>query len=229
MVWVDLGLTGPAQSDQLFHFTGRNGSRSSAVRQEIHVMDARQRLSAILSEEKFLAFPPFGATAPCVCFSECSPEHLAYLIGIGRFEPWGVVLNRASILSIGGGAVAYVPDAVYRAFQLAGLAHWAVRTATDSTWLNEREWRLPTPAGEEDHWVEIHGLSALLIGDADWRPEPVATAWVDGSTGEQLPGPGGNPFAEAYTELPRLWRESAIWVWNPDSTSVTPYSPGELS
>ena len=225
MAHLDLGLTGPAQSDNLFHFTGRAGDRPEWVPDEIRTMDARQRLSSILSEKKILAFPPYGATTPCVCFSECPPNHLDFLIGQRRFKPWGVIGWRAALLEYGGGTVAYVPNEVHAQFP-PRLAHWAVRTGTGSTWLHEREWRLPIPAGE-DH-IKLGGLRAILIGDVNWRPEPVVTHWVDGSTGDPLPGPDGNPETQPITDLPQLWRESAIWVWDPRRKSVVPYAPGEL-
>lgn len=224
---VNLGLTGPAQSDDLFHFTGRNGSRTSEVPQEIRDMNASQRLAAILREERLRAFPPFGVETPCVCFSECSPAQLAYLIGLGLFEPWAIVTSRTAVLSCGGGAVAYVPDAIHQEFQSARLEHWAVRTGHASTWLHEREWRLPKAPGAEP-WVKLSGVQAILVGAADWRPDRVDTHWVDGSTGEPLPGPS-SPQAVPYdTELPRLWRESAIWVWDAAAREVKKYPPGEL-
>ena len=226
MAHLDLGLTGPAQSNDLFHFTGRAGGRPEWVPEGIRAMDARQRLSAILSEKKILAFPPFGATTPCVCFSECPPKHLAYLIGQQRFQPWGVIAWRSDLLDSGGGTVAYVPNTVYDEFKTAGLEHWAVRTDNGSAWLHEREWRLPRSAGV-DH-VKLLGLRAILIGDADWRPDPVVEYWVDGSTGGPIPGPDGNPETQPITDLPELWRKSAIWVWDRKRESVVTYEPGEL-
>ncbi len=144
---LDLGVVGPAQSDYLYHFTGRNGQRPDSVPESIQGMSAQERLDSILREKQFRAYAPFGATTPCICFSESPPDHLKYLLGIGRFSPWGIVTHRSAILSAGGGSVAYVPDAVHAQFQQAGLAHWSVRTATGSTWMHEREWRLPRPQG----------------------------------------------------------------------------------
>lgn len=221
---LSLGLVGPAQSDHLYHFTGRNGARPSWVPPQIQQMTAQARLDGILREERFLAFAPFGAAMSCVCFSESPPDHLGHLIRTGRFEPWGVVTSRASLLGIGGGSVAYVPDDVHASFSEAGLGHWAVRTGSGSVWMHEREWRLPSPDGARG----IGGLAAILVGDVSWRPSPVVTGWEDGSTGEPLPGPEGNPYAQPVWELPRLWRVSQIWVWDAASGSPERYEPGVL-
>lgn len=215
---------GPAQSDDLYHFTGRAGGRHDGIPQEIMLMDARQRLDTILGEGRLRAFAPFGSDMPCLCFSESPPEHLAHLIGIGRFQPWGVVANRGAILALGGGSVAYVPDGVHASFAAAGLQHWAVRTANGSEWMHEREWRLPTESGARG----VQNFAAILVGDASWRPSPVEAGWVNASTGEPLPGPDGDPFAEPVMDLPRLWRETEIWVWDAAKPGVVKYAPGVL-
>ncbi|MGW5442723.1 hypothetical protein [Streptomyces asiaticus] len=186
-------------------------------------MSAQERLDGILQEEQYRAFPPFGATTPCVCFSESPPEHLTHLIGLGRFSPWGIVNTRAGLLNMGGGSVAYVPDAVHTKFRAAGLEHWSVRTGSNSAWMHEREWRLPRPKG----YVGIRRVRAVLVGDPDWRPSLVET-WVDRSTGDPLPGPDVSAHAEPVVDLPRLWRESPIWVWDPDREAVVKYRPGTL-
>ncbi|HEY5835028.1 hypothetical protein [Streptomyces sp.] len=225
MTLTDLGYVGPAQSDYLYHFTSRNGGRPTGVPEEIQWMSPEQRLERILHEERLLAFPPFGADVPCVCFSECPPEHLAYLIAMRYFTPWGIVVTRSALLGLGGGDVAYVPDTVAAIFRGKGLGHWAVRTGPDSTWMHEREWRLPRSTGD----VSLISVRAILVGDINWRPAPVMTGWwVHGSTGDALPGPDASLYAQPQTELPRLWRESPIWVWNPTSQEVDEHPPGTL-
>lgn len=222
---LDLGITGPAQSDYLYHFTGREGRRPDLVPDVIQGMSAQERLDSILREGQFRAFPPFGATTPCVCFSESPPDHLKYLIGTRRFSPWGIVTHRSTLLTFGGGSVAYVPDSVYAEFQQAGLGHWSVRTAEGSTWMHEREWRLPRAKG----FAGISSVQAILVGDISWRPSLVEVGWVDRSTGEPVTGEETSPYAEQVYELPRLWRESAIWVWDARAEAVVRYGPGTLS
>ncbi|MGW0704182.1 hypothetical protein ACWD0A_33820 [Streptomyces sp. NPDC002867] len=227
MTELDLGIVGPAQSDDLYHFTGRNGARPAVVPEEIQLMTPQERLDSILREEQFRVFAPFGARTACLCLSESPPNHLEHLIGIGRFSPWGIVTRRHHLIRRGGGAVAYVPDAVYQQFKAADLEHWAVRTGVDSTWMHEREWRLPLPDGRKT--LGIGRVTAILVGDPEWRPSLTETgAWVDRSTGEPLAGPGGNPYAEPLIDLPRLWRESPVWVWDPASRSLVKHTPGEL-
>jgi hypothetical protein len=193
-------------------------------------MAAQERLETILREEQFRAFAPFGAAdpgasgTPCVCFSESPPEHLDHLIQFGRFTPWALVTTRMVLNKLGGGSVAYVPPNVQSQLQRARLGHWAVRTDESVSWMHEREWRLPLEKGT----IHIAGLAAILVGDAAWRPQKVATAWVDGSTGDPLPGPDGNPYAQPLEDYPRLWRETPVWVWDHQTRRVAAYEPGEL-
>ncbi|WP_151775826.1 hypothetical protein [Streptomyces abyssomicinicus] len=226
-----LGLVGPAQSEYLYHFTGRTGDRPVWVPEEIRDSSPQQRLDAILREERFRAFAPFGAErpgsgasgVPCVCFSECPLEHLDHLIQTGRFTPWGVVTTREKVLRKGGGAVAYVPPEVHEGFLKAKLGHWAVRTEKGSSWLHEQEWRLPMPQGS----AAIASVQAILVEDAAWRPSKVPTGrWIDGYTGVEEPGQ--TPHAVELEDYPRLWRESAVWVWNAEARNVKKYEPGEL-
>ncbi|MGP4090037.1 hypothetical protein [Streptomyces sp. KR55] len=51
---------------------------------------------------------------------------------------------------------------------------------------------------------------------------------MDGSTGDPLPGPNGNPYAQPLEDYPRLWRESPVWVWDSQARRVVTYEPGEL-
>jgi hypothetical protein len=221
---MELGLIGPAQSDDLIHFTGRSGSRSKDVPQEIQRMSPSERLDSILAQRKLLAFPPFGVTHPCVCFSECPPDHLAHLIRLRGFSPWGIVVSRSGVLGCDGGAVAYVPDDVYAQFKEQGLEHWAVRTGPNSVWMHEQEWRLPTKG------VILTGVRAILVKDAAWRPSLVETdEWVNMETGEPSPGPdGSNPFIQRRKDYPELWRKSPIWVWDDRAQAVVKHAPGTL-
>ncbi|WP_188299777.1 hypothetical protein [Streptomyces sp. CBMA156] len=221
----DLGLVGPAQSDDLFHFTGRLGERPSEVPLEIRAMTPQQRLDAILREEQFRAFAPFGASVPCVCFSESPPDHLAHLIRQQRFSPWGIVGSRKTLLGLQGGSVAYVSDEVYARFKAAGLAHWAVRTSPASTWMHEREWRIP----RSDGLLKIGGCNAILIGDINWRPSLVETdAQMNIATGDDLDPSDPAEGTQPAMALPTLWRQSEVWVWDKAAEAVTKYKPGEL-
>ncbi|MGW8985071.1 hypothetical protein ACWGQ9_20695 [Streptomyces parvus] len=227
---LSLGLVGPAQSEYLIHFTGRNGSRPTWVPEHIRAMSPQERLDAILREGKFRLFPPFGAASPgdsglpCLCFSECPTGHLDYLVSIRGFQPWGIAGTREGVHRLGGGAVAYVPPEVHARFQAAGLGHWAVRTGEGSTWLHEREWRIPLSTWRGD----IESVRAILIGDAEWRPTKVPSGrWVDGTNGLEVVGPAA-PNAIEAREYPRLWQESNVWVWNREKRDFDKYGPGEL-
>ncbi|WP_159461058.1 hypothetical protein [Streptomyces viridosporus] len=222
---IDLGLVGPAQSDDLFHFTGRNGNRPVHVPEEIRNMTPQERLDAILGTRTLRGFPPFGTAQSCICFSECTPAHLAHLVLTRGFSPWGVVVSRSAVLRLGGGSVAYVPDAVYSYFKARGLEHWAVRTGSDSVWLHEREWRLPIHGAG----VNLVNIRAILIGDPGWRPSLVPTGdWRNGETGELLSGPDGNPHTRPVEALPHLWQSHEIWVWDASTKTVARKPPGTL-
>ncbi|WP_103529055.1 hypothetical protein [Streptomyces sp. SM12] len=223
-----LGPVGPAQSDSLVHFTGRPGARSSAVPAEICAMAPEERLDSILASQRLWGFPPFGSDTSCLCFSESPPDHLAHLIVERGFAPWGVVITRSQMMSVGGGSVAYVPEEVYRKFQWSGLGSWAVRTEDDSLWMHEREWRLPllrsTPPG-----AKLKNLRAILIGDPQWRPSPIGSGqWVHPEDGEPCPGGCPEPQCHELTVMPQLWQNTEIWVWDAVEAEVRAHSPGTL-
>jgi hypothetical protein len=224
-----LGTVGPAQSEHLYHFTSRNGRSPHWVPPEIREMDGPDRLNYVLRGALVRTFPPFGVGEtgmPCLCLSESTPEHLAHLLAIGRFGPWAIVTNRTAVHSAGGGTVAYVPTEVFDTFKARNLGHWAVRTDEGSTWMHEREWRIPVRHG----WVDLDVLDAILVGDADWRPSKMVTEWMDIDTGLPVEmGPPMIPHAVAVREeYPRLWRETPVWVWDQASQQVVKYKPGEL-
>ncbi|MGW3657223.1 hypothetical protein ACWD6R_16680 [Streptomyces sp. NPDC005151] len=221
-----LGAVGPAQSEELVHFTSRGREPGPGATPDVRAMTASQRLDSILYSELLRTFAPYGVERACACFSESPANHLAHLIGDRQFEPWGIVATRQGLLEAGGGAVAYVPDEVYDQFRVAGLEHWAVRTGTGSTWMHEREWRVPAPDGTAG--MQLYNLRAVLVGDRDWRPSPVGTdLWMHMNEGTLCQG-CPDPFCEEITELPRLWLQSEIWVWDPVAQQVELYPPGAL-
>jgi hypothetical protein len=233
----EFGAPGPAQSDELIHFVHR-GPRarfSPDVPVEIRIMTPEKRLDAILTrgaQRGFAPFhrPPTKTTQPplgrCVCYSEAPPEHLAHLITERLFHPWGVVITREQMLRAGGGAIAYVPDAVYDRFYEAGLGAWAVRVGDDSQWMHEREWRFPLTKGYGA--VRFRSLAAILIGDTNWRPSKVGTGeWINES-GERIAGPSEDPMAREVTAFPELWLKTPIWVWSYRTRKVDIHPPGSL-
>ncbi|MER6918844.1 hypothetical protein [Streptomyces spiralis] len=192
-------------------------------------MTASERLDSILRGEVLRSSQPYGAERACLCFSESPPDHLAHLIADRQFEPYGIVVTREGVLDAGGGAVAYVPEDTYSLFRAAGLEHWAVRTGTDSTWMHEREWRVPVPDGPQTVGMQLGSLRAVLVGDPAWRPSRIGTGtWIHMQEGTPCHG-CGDPFCEEYTVLPRLWLESEIWVWDEAARGVTRYPPGTLT
>ncbi|MFZ3475776.1 hypothetical protein ACODT3_40410 [Streptomyces sp. 4.24] len=189
-----------------------------------------ERLDSILGAGSIRGFPPFGVSQTrCVCFSESPPSHLAHLITERGFAPWGVVATRSQVIGVGGGSVAYVPSRVRSQFEAAGLGHWAVRVDDDSQWMHEREWRIPLvrPDGKRAGGLAPTSLAAILVGDAHWRPTPI-TAWVHGADGTQAhpEEPGAVPVRG---ELPALWLNTPIWVWDQNISKVRVHPAGTLT
>jgi hypothetical protein len=92
--------------------------------------------------------------------------------------------------------------------------------------MHEREWRVPAPDGTVGMQLSI--LRAVLVEDRDWRPTPVGTGlFMHMDQGELCAG-CVDPFCEEMTDLPRLWMQSEIWVWNPIARQVERYPPGVL-
>lgn len=56
----------------------------------------------------------------------------------------------------------------------------------------------------------------------------VEAGWVDRTTGEPVTGEEASPYAEPFHDLPRPWRESRIWVCDPQHDGVAKYPPGML-
>lgn len=227
-----LGTPGPAQSDELIHFTGRPPGRPSTpgVPQEIRALTPWQRLDNILTTGILRAFPPFGAQQPVISFSESPPDHLAHLISERGFPPWGVVLTRVGLLQHGGGSVAYLPENVRDTFPQE-LRHWAVPFKTNGQagdWSHEREWRLPATSLGYDFGRA--SFNAILVGDTNWRPTRMGTGvFTDQLNGLQYPGPA-TPYCQEQTELPPLWRGAGeIWVWNAAARRIDRCPPSALA
>ncbi|MFD5347472.1 hypothetical protein ACFWJY_27870 [Streptomyces anulatus] len=91
--------------------------------------------------------------------------------------------------------------------------------------MHEREWRIPLA---HPGWLgQVSQVNAILVADADWRPKLVPTGRFEDENGLESGDPGASNVVESY-DYPRLWRESNVWVWNPEKKKVDKYGPGEL-
>jgi hypothetical protein len=79
----------------------------------------------------------------------------------------------------------------------------------DFTW--EREWRIPLPQGSIS--LPLGAVAAVLVGDPNWTPTPVATTWVNGQTGAPLLGPT-IPEAIPLPHYPAAWTQAPHFYWN---------------
>jgi hypothetical protein len=135
-------------------------------------------------------------------------------------SPWGVLLRRSDVIAAGGGGIAYPPEAVHQQWP-ADMQVWGNpirndgQAVMDFSW--EREWRIPAPGGS--FTFQPHAVAAVLIGDPAWTPTPLATDWVNGYTGELLPGPA---VAEAIPlhRYPEAWTNAVRLYW--DGTTLQP-------
>ncbi|WP_043615218.1 hypothetical protein [Nonomuraea candida] len=211
-----LAATGPGQSDLLIHFCGcRPGSMfTPTVPEDIKAMTPQQRLDAILRTQTLRAFVPFRASVPAVCLSESPGPHLLHLLTERGMPPWGIFLRRASVIAVGGGAIAYPPEPVHQQWppeiQVWGNPIRADgRGVMDFTW--EREWRIPLPQGGLS--LSLGAVAAVLVGDPNWKPTPMATTWVHGQTGAPLIGPT-IPEAIPLNHYPAAWTQAPHLYWN---------------
>ncbi len=204
---------GPAQSDWLIHFCGRppGTAQSPALRRDIAAMTTQQRLYNILWTQRLLGSAPFGAATPVVCLSECSMDHMKWLIGQRGWQPWGVMFNRQYIYDIGGGPVWYCRTEQYGALN-SDVRHWAVRLETEparSDWLHEREWRVAAPhLSIPLEWTQgdrPHPQVAVLVGDPSWQPISVSR------------------------ELPALWTNSYRGYWDASAGQIVSLRPPTAS
>jgi hypothetical protein len=172
----------------------------------IRGMTPQQRLDAILTTQTLRAFVPFRANEPAVCLSESPGPTLFICSATGGCRPWGVLLRRADVIAAGGGAIAYPPEAVHQQWP-TDMQVWGNPIRNDGQGLMdfswEREWRIPAPGGSVA--FQPQAVVAILIGDPASAPTPLATDWVNGFTGELLPGP-------TVAEAARLHRYPEAWT-----------------
>ena len=174
-------------------------------------------------------FVPFSGGYPSVGLTESTPRQgLPFLIRDRGYHPWGLVFDRQSVFDAGGGPVWHARlDQWNKIKQLndPDLRSWALRLdpASDSDWLEEREWRIPRPpipdqsSAPPSCVVPLRelGLVALLVGNPSWNGVRVTNA-IAVATGQLTHGlffplvlPPG---------LPRWW-------WNPTVGQIQALHP----
>lgn len=137
-----------------------------------------ERLGQILLDGRILAFPPFGASTPVVCFTECTRAGIQTLMAEGRYTPSGLAF--AKDFAEDAGPALYVRgdewDQVNRMpaeLRARAVRFWPGATSTKglplpwyvtqkSEWLHEREWRAPG-AGAPPHFAFEWGDVAFVI------------------------------------------------------------------
>ena len=179
----------PDIGDHLIHFTGRTGSRYS-LPEDIRNLDAPTRLERILHQGRIRAVATFGTGGrPIVAFTESSQASVLRLMSEGRYTPWGIGFSKQFIFERGGGPVFYVrgdewdaataalPDPMRaRAVRFWPGATWEIgdpllfdaqqlptTLATESQWLHEREWRVPSDVAFG--WADV---KFLIVPAPDW-------------------------------------------------------------
>ncbi|MEV7011927.1 hypothetical protein [Streptosporangium sp. NPDC051022] len=177
-------------------------------------MTPQQRLDMILSTRTLRGFVPFRASTPAVCLSESPGPHLLHMLTDRGMAPWGVLFRRADVIAAGGGGIAYPPEAVHETWP-PEVRVWGNPIRNDGQRLMdfswEREWRIPTPGGVLV--FQPQNIAAVLIGDPTWTPTPLTTSWVNGASGEPLPGPSV-PEAVPLPNYPPAWTNALHLYWD---------------
>jgi hypothetical protein len=149
----------PDISDFVVHFVCRYGAENPHVPEHIRKMSAYDRLTSILSEQRILAFPPFGNDVPVICFTECTRSGTQALVG-QRYAALGLGFSKTFVFQNGGGPAFYLRGDEWTLVKqlpvaLRGRATrlWPGREVEDVTakdpvlgrvseWTHEREWRI---------------------------------------------------------------------------------------
>jgi hypothetical protein len=163
----------PDLSDFLWHFCSRTRRSTQDVPDYIRIMSPAQRLESILWERGFRAHKPYIGPDPIVSFTEATINGINFMVQQRSYQPWGLIFNRQSVYSAGGGPVWHVRDDVLAGFDRDSfLSSWAVRLGQGSDWLEEREWRIVRPVTTPGvaTGVGLHELklAAILVGDPTW-------------------------------------------------------------
>lgn len=179
-------------------------ARQDRLPADVASMTPQDRLRAILWNANLRGFPPYGVNDPVVSFTESRPEGLAYLIREKSWAPWGIVLDRDSVFTLGGGPVWYIRGDMLDAVIASGLTSirpWLVRLQPGkSEWLHEREWRVPTECLE----LSTSHVRAVIVGDPHWSPGTRSECGMNEIT-------GGTGWRE---EPPHLVQGVPRWCWN---------------
>ncbi len=61
-----------------------------------------------MNDRRILGFESFGSQLPVVCFCDGSWDTIDWLVRCGRYEPWGVMLEKDYVYDCGGGPAFYV-------------------------------------------------------------------------------------------------------------------------
>lgn len=103
----------------------------------------------------------------CICFTEAPPQY--FYCPNHKYQPFGIMLSKERVFSMGGRPVIYQPDQEY--YELSENIRWrhmrydiAAESSVDFTW--EREWRL-----HEDKLLLEFDSTAVLVPDKDWEEE----------------------------------------------------------
>jgi hypothetical protein len=218
----------PDLSPVLTHFCDRNRPRRQQVPDVIYGLRPEERLENILWNQALHGFVPFSGGYPSVGLTESTPwQGLQFLIRDRGYHPWGLVFDRQSVFDAGGGPVWHARlDQWNKLKQLSDpdLQSWALRLdpASQSDWLEEREWRIPRPPVPDQSsnlpscvvpLLEL-GLVALLVGNQTWNGARVTDA-VAPATGQVT---HGLFYPVLPPGLPRWW-------WDPIARQIQVLPP----
>ncbi|MEV7641356.1 hypothetical protein AB0O32_15570 [Streptomyces rubiginosohelvolus] len=212
----------PDLPDTLVHFTGRpRGQRD--VPPDFARGTAEERMVSILHSGVLRGAPDFWAEAPVVCFSEVTETARRVMLrdgvgGRGPYEPWGVVLDRAQLISAGARPVLYLSKGEMDQTKTLPprLRNRRVRYDPGSSdWLHEREWRLCfEPEQTPELAITPQLVVGVIVGRQGWMPAPrqmgVADAALEAKALSQTARAQMEELKAAAADLPGSVRRLSV-------------------
>jgi hypothetical protein len=170
----------PDLPDTLVHFTGRPRAQHD-LPPDFARGTAEERMVNILHSGVLRGARDYWADAPVLCFSEATETARRAMLrdgvsGRGPYAPWGVVLNRQSLIQAGARPVLYLSSEEMKQTRHLPAPLRNRRVCYDpgrSDWLHEREWRMCFEEGETPELPITRELVVgVIVGTSGWMPPP---------------------------------------------------------
>jgi len=107
-------------TNEVVHFTGRQGMANDRIDPEIQKLNSAARLARILETRTMNAYQVFHGYFgdPVVCFTEATEAGLAKLVDVNRYHAWGLGFTKSWVFQQGGGPALYIRGDMWDEFQV---------------------------------------------------------------------------------------------------------------